>query len=127
MNLPQGLFAAAAIFAGAIAIAGTANSSARDERYLMAEQGDGAWRGLVRGLHMLDAHPRVSVIVLTRGGGSLEDLWNFNREELVRAIHELETPVISAIVAPISSPAGIGIETPARCPANGRDERWVLP
>ncbi len=60
-------------------------------------QGDGAWRGLVRGLHLLDAHPRVSVIVLTRGGGSLEDLWSFNREELVRAIHELETPVISAI------------------------------
>ncbi len=44
MNLPQGLVVAATIFAGAIAIAGTANSSAGAERYLLAAQGDGAWR-----------------------------------------------------------------------------------
>lgn len=60
-------------------------------------QGDDAWRELVRGLHLLDADPRIEVIVLSRGGGSLEDLWNFNREELVRAIFELETPVVSAV------------------------------
>jgi exodeoxyribonuclease VII large subunit len=60
-------------------------------------QGDGAWRELVRGLHLLDADPSVDVIVLARGGGSLEDLWNFNREELVRAVFELETPVVSAV------------------------------
>jgi exodeoxyribonuclease VII large subunit len=60
-------------------------------------QGEGAWREIVRGLHRLDADPTVEVIVLARGGGSLEDLWNFNREELVRAVFELETPVISAI------------------------------
>jgi exodeoxyribonuclease VII large subunit len=60
-------------------------------------QGEGAWRELVRGLHVLDADPRVEVIVLARGGGSLEDLWSFNREELVRAIHELDTPVVSAV------------------------------
>lgn len=60
-------------------------------------QGDGAWRELVRGLHLLDADPSIEVIVLTRGGGSIEDLWNFNREELVRAIFEAKTPVVSAI------------------------------
>jgi exodeoxyribonuclease VII large subunit len=58
-------------------------------------QGEGAWRELVRGLHLLAE--RVEVIVLARGGGSLEDLWNFNREELVRAIFALETPVVSAV------------------------------
>jgi exodeoxyribonuclease VII large subunit len=60
-------------------------------------QGEGAWRELVRGLHLLAERPRVDVIVLARGGGSLEDLWNFNREELVRAIYALETPVVSAV------------------------------
>ncbi len=60
-------------------------------------QGDGAWREIVRGLHLLDADPSVEVVVLARGGGSLEDLWNFNREELVRAVFELGTPVVSAI------------------------------
>ena len=60
-------------------------------------QGEGAWRELVRGLHLLAARADVEVIVLARGGGSLEDLWNFNREELVRAIFELQTPVVSAV------------------------------
>jgi exodeoxyribonuclease VII large subunit len=60
-------------------------------------QGEGAWREIVRGLHLLDADPTVEVIVLARGGGSLEDLWNFNREELVRAVFEARTPVVSAI------------------------------
>jgi len=60
-------------------------------------QGEGAWREIVRGLHLLDADPTVEVIVLARGGGSLEDLWNFNREELVRAVFDVATPVVSAI------------------------------
>jgi exodeoxyribonuclease VII large subunit len=60
-------------------------------------QGEGAWREIVRGLHLLEADPTIEVIVLARGGGSIEDLWNFNQEELVRAIFELETPVVSAI------------------------------
>ncbi len=60
-------------------------------------QGEGAWREVVRGLHLLAARPAVDVIVVTRGGGSIEDLWTFNREEVVRAIFELRTPVVSAI------------------------------
>jgi exodeoxyribonuclease VII large subunit len=60
-------------------------------------QGENAWREIVRGLHLLDAQPGIEVIVLARGGGSIEDLWAFNREELVRAIFEVGTPVISAV------------------------------
>jgi exodeoxyribonuclease VII large subunit len=60
-------------------------------------QGDGAWREIVRALHLLDADPTIEAIVLARGGGSLEDLWAFNREELVRAVFESRAPVISAI------------------------------
>ncbi len=60
-------------------------------------QGESAWREVVRALHLLDARDDVDVLVLTRGGGSLEDLWTFNREELVRAIVELQKPVVSAI------------------------------
>jgi exodeoxyribonuclease VII large subunit len=60
-------------------------------------QGEGAWREVVRGLHLLDANESVDVIVVTRGGGSIEDLWTFNQEEVVRAIFEAQTPVVSAI------------------------------
>jgi exodeoxyribonuclease VII large subunit len=60
-------------------------------------QGETAWREVVRGLQLLDAEPSVDVIVLARGGGSIEDLWTFNREELVRAVFAAETPVVSAI------------------------------
>jgi exodeoxyribonuclease VII large subunit len=60
-------------------------------------QGEGAWREVVRGLHLLDADPTIEVIVVARGGGSIEDLWTFNREEVVRAVFEAETPVVSAI------------------------------
>ncbi len=60
-------------------------------------QGENAWREIVRGLHLLAAQPGIEVIVLARGGGSIEDLWAFNREELVRAIFEVGTPVVSAV------------------------------
>ncbi len=60
-------------------------------------QGENAWREIVRGLQLLDAQPGIEVIVLARGGGSIEDLWAFNREELVRAIFEVGTPVVSAV------------------------------
>jgi exodeoxyribonuclease VII large subunit len=60
-------------------------------------QGPGAWRELVRGLHLLASRPGIEVLVLARGGGSFEDLLEFSREELVRAIFALEMPVISAV------------------------------
>ncbi len=60
-------------------------------------QGDGAPKSLYNALKMAEAQNGIDVIVLTRGGGSLEDLWAFNDENLVRAIHECPIPVISAV------------------------------
>lgn len=52
---------------------------------------------VARAIARLDRDPRVSVIVVTRGGGSLEDLMGFNSEEVVRAIATCQTPVVAAI------------------------------
>ena len=52
---------------------------------------------MTRALLELDAHPDVDVIIVTRGGGSLEDLLPFSDEGLVRTVAALLTPVISAI------------------------------
>jgi len=60
-------------------------------------QGMDALPDLISALESLDADPQVQVIILARGGGSLEDLWNFNEEALVRCIAGLGTPLISAI------------------------------
>ena len=59
-------------------------------------QGDGAAANIVRGIHALDVLG-VDVIIVGRGGGSIEDLWAFNEEEVARAIFACNTPVISAV------------------------------
>lgn len=60
-------------------------------------QGDSAPAELIRALAAADRHGFGQVIVLARGGGSLEDLWAFNDEGLARAIHACTTPVISGV------------------------------
>lgn len=60
-------------------------------------QGDGAVDDVVRGIARLAADPRVDVIIVGRGGGSLEDLWTFNEERVARAIAACRVPVISAV------------------------------
>ena len=62
-----------------------------------AVQGPGAPLQLSEALHRLDADPTVEVIVLTRGGGSFEDLAAFSDERLVRAVAACRTPVVSAV------------------------------
>ena len=57
-------------------------------------QGDGAAASIVRGIHALDVLG-VDVIIVGRGGGSIEDLWAFNEENVARAIYEAKTPIIS--------------------------------
>ena len=59
-------------------------------------QGAGAKESIVRGIETLDA-AGVDVIIVGRGGGSIEDLWAFNEECVARAIFECQTPVISAV------------------------------
>lgn len=60
-------------------------------------QGPRAAAEVMEALGRLDRHPDVDVIVVARGGGSVEDLLPFSDEALVRAVHQLRTPVVSAI------------------------------
>ncbi len=60
-------------------------------------QGEGAAREIANGLLLLDSMPEIDVIIVGRGGGSMEDLWAFNEEAVARAIALCQTPVISAV------------------------------
>ena len=60
-------------------------------------QGKGAEARLAAGIEFFNRHKSVDVIVITRGGGSLEDLWPFNEEILARAVAASQIPVISAV------------------------------
>ena len=59
-------------------------------------QGEEAADSIVRGIELLD-QSHVDVIIVGRGGGSMEDLWAFNEEKVARAIFHCKTPVISAV------------------------------
>ena len=59
-------------------------------------QGEQAAESIVKGIQTLDAYG-VDVMIVGRGGGSIEDLWAFNEEIVARAIFECRTPVISAV------------------------------
>jgi len=65
--------------------------------YPVKVQGAEAAGEIARALDDLAAVPGVEVIVLARGGGSLEDLWPFNEEVVARAIHRCPIPVVSAV------------------------------
>ncbi len=60
-------------------------------------QGEGAAQDLTNALNELAKVPQVDVIIIGRGGGSMEDLWAFNEEVLVRAVAACPVPVISAV------------------------------
>ena len=59
-------------------------------------QGEGAVASIVNGIHALE-QLKVDVIIVGRGGGSIEDLWAFNEEAVARAIFECSIPIISAV------------------------------
>ena len=65
--------------------------------YPTAVQGDQAPAGLIEALNRADQDPQTDVIILARGGGSIEDLWAFNDEQLARTIFELQHPVITGV------------------------------
>ncbi len=60
-------------------------------------QGEYAENQLCRAVKYANALPNIDVIIIGRGGGSIEDLWAFNSEKLARTIYASETPVISAV------------------------------
>ena len=69
--------------------------------YPVAVQGAGAAQEIARALNVASARAEVDVLILARGGGSLEDLWSFNEEVVARAIRACRIPVV----------AGVGHET----------------
>jgi exodeoxyribonuclease VII large subunit len=60
-------------------------------------QGEGAAADIARGLAAIARVPGVDVVIVGRGGGSIEDLWAFNEEAVARAIAKCPVPVISAV------------------------------
>lgn len=65
--------------------------------YHASVQGVAAAGEIVEGIHFFSRLSPVDVLIVTRGGGSLEDLWPFNEEAVARAIFECTVPVISAV------------------------------
>ncbi len=63
----------------------------------VAVQGKESAAQIVKALETMDRRREFDVLVLTRGGGSLEELWSFNDEGVARAIFQAKTPVISAV------------------------------
>ena len=60
-------------------------------------QGEAAPASIIRGIQYFNSKKDVDVLIVGRGGGSIEDLWAFNNENLVRTIAASEIPVISAV------------------------------
>jgi len=79
-----------------IHVAKRRNPGIRIILYPAKVQGEGAAESIVQGIRMLDRFG-VDVIIVGRGGGSLEDLWAFNEEKVARAVFDCSTPVISAV------------------------------
>ena len=79
-----------------IRIARRRNPHLRITLYPAQVQGDGAAASVVRGIEVLN-EVGVDVMIVGRGGGSIEDLWAFNEEEVARAIFASGVPVISAV------------------------------
>jgi exodeoxyribonuclease VII large subunit len=65
--------------------------------YPVKVQGEGAADEIVEGIDYFSQRPDMDVIIVGRGGGSIEDLWAFNEEQVARAIFACAIPVISAV------------------------------
>ncbi len=78
-------------------IAGRRFPSAEIILYPALVQGADAPASIMRGIRYFNAKKTVDVLIVGRGGGSIEDLWAFNDENLVRAVAASEIPVISAV------------------------------
>ena len=79
-----------------IHIAGRRNPYVQLILYPALVQGEGAAASIIRGIQALEKQ-KVDVIIVGRGGGSIEDLWAFNEESVARAIFACSIPIISAV------------------------------
>ncbi|MBB6716189.1 exodeoxyribonuclease VII large subunit [Clostridium gasigenes] len=60
-------------------------------------QGIGAYKSIIKGIKYFNSEKSVDLIIIGRGGGSIEELWNFNEEELALEIFKSNIPIISAV------------------------------
>lgn len=80
-----------------INVAGRRDPSVKLRLYPVKVQGTEAPPEIIRGIRFMNRHKLAEVLIVGRGGGSMEDLWAFNDEGVVRAIAASEIPVISAV------------------------------
>lgn len=80
-----------------INVAGRRDPSVKLRLYPVKVQGTEAPAEIVQGIQFLNRHRLADILIVGRGGGSMEDLWAFNDERVVRAIAASEIPVISAV------------------------------
>lgn len=80
-----------------IQVAGRRNPSIPLTIYPTSVQGEYAVSEIVKAIEKANQEKRVDVIILGRGGGSIEDLWAFNEEAVARAIFASEIPIVSAV------------------------------
>ena len=73
------------------------NPNVHIKLYPVPVQGSGAEREIAEAIRVMNEKKLADVLILARGGGSLEDLWPFNEEITARAIYESEIPIISAV------------------------------
>ena len=73
------------------------NPNVHIKLYPVAVQGQAAAAQIVEGIKFMNEHKEADVLIVGRGGGSLEDLWPFNEEIVARAIYESDIPIISAV------------------------------
>lgn len=73
------------------------NPNVQIRLYPVPVQGEGAAQKIADGIKFMNQNKLADVLIIARGGGSLEDLWPFNEEVLARAIYESNLPIISAV------------------------------
>lgn len=92
----------------------------------VAVQGPGAARQIAEAIRLANRHRDVDVLIVGRGGGSLEDLWSFNEEVVVRAIADSHVPIISAVGHAVDVTLA-DFAADAQAPTPSAAAEWISP